>query len=131
MGVASVAVAVPAVIVVVAASMVVAIEGVSGIATVVAVASIAHIAGVVAAATAKTVSLAAVGGGVHKVGKAEAGAVVTMSGLPIETLLQIWSLADLDGDDKLDMREYLLCCFLVQRSVQLQLPQTLLPRSSC
>ena len=45
-----------------------------------------------------------------------------MSGLPTETLLQIWSLADVDGDGVLDLREYLLCCWLVQRTVQKQLP---------
>ena len=48
-----------------------------------------------------------------RLGKAEAGAGLSMSGLPIEILLQIWSLADVGGDDQLDLREYLLCCFLV------------------
>ncbi len=65
---------------------------------------------------------AAQGEGVDRLGKAEAGAVLTMSGLPTETLLQIWSLADVDGDGVLDRREYLICCWLVQRSVQKQLP---------
>ena len=41
---------------------------------------------------------AAAGGGVDRLGKAEAGAVLSMSGLPIEILLQIWSLADVGGD---------------------------------
>ena len=41
-----------------------------------------------------------------------------MSGLPTEVLLQIWALADLDGDDRLDLRGYLLCCWLVRRGVQ-------------
>ena len=62
------------------------------------------------------------GPGTDRLGKAEAGPVLTMSGLPTETLLQIWSLADVDGDDRLDLRGYLLCCWLVQRSVQRQLP---------
>ena len=62
------------------------------------------------------------GPGTDRLGKAEAGPVLTMSGLPTETLLQIWSLADVDGDDRLDLRGYLLCCWLVQRSVQRRLP---------
>ena len=62
----------------------------------------------------------AAGEGVDKLGKAEAGPVLSMSGLPIEILLQIWALADVDGDDMLNAREYLLCCFLVQRCVQKQ-----------
>ena len=64
----------------------------------------------------------AAGEGVDKLGQAEAGPVLSMSGLPIEILLQIWALADVDGDDKLDVREYLVCCFLVQRCVQRQEP---------
>ena len=62
------------------------------------------------------------GSGVDRLGKAEAGAVLSLSGLPVPTLLQIWGLADVDGDDQLDLKEYLLCCWLVQRSVQKQLP---------
>ena len=65
---------------------------------------------------------AAQGPGTDRLGKAEAGAVLAMSGLPTEVLLQIWSLADVNGDDRLDLRGYLLCCWLVQRSVQRQLP---------
>ena len=38
-----------------------------------------------------------------------------MSGLPTEVLLQIWALADVNGDDRLDLRGYLLCCWLVRR----------------
>ena len=57
-----------------------------------------------------TDACAAQGSGVDRLGKAEAGAVLSMSGLPVPTLLQIWSLADLDGDDRLDLREYLLRC---------------------
>ena len=41
-----------------------------------------------------------------------------MSGLPTEVLLQIWALADVNGDDRLDLRGYLLCCWLVRRGVQ-------------
>ena len=62
------------------------------------------------------------GPGTDRLGKAEAGPVLAMSGLPTETLLQIWSLADVDDDDRLDLRGFLLCCWLVQRSVQRQLP---------
>ena len=69
-----------------------------------------------------TDACAAQGSGVDRLGKAEAGAVLSMSGLPVPTLLQIWSLADLDGDDRLDLKEYVLCCWLVQRTVQKQLP---------
>ena len=65
---------------------------------------------------------AAQGSGVDMLGKAEAGAVLSMSGLPVPMLLQIWSLADVDGDDRLDLKEYLLCCWLVQRTVQKKLP---------
>jgi len=87
-----------------------------------------------AAAVAKftqmfTEACAAQGSGVDRLGKAEAGAVLFLSGLPVPTLLQIWSLADVDGDDQLDLKEYLLCCWLVQRSVQKQLPPpTALPQ---
>ena len=69
-----------------------------------------------------TDACSAQGAGVDRLGKAEAGAVLSMSGLPVPTLLQIWALADLDGDDRLDLKEYLLCCWLVQRTVQKQLP---------
>ena len=69
-----------------------------------------------------TDACAAHGSDVDRLGKAEAGAVLSMSGLPVPTLLQIWKLADLDGDDRLDLKEYLLCCWLVQRTVQKQLP---------
>ena len=69
-----------------------------------------------------TDACSAQGAGVDRLGKAEAGAVLSMSGLPVPTLLQIWVLADLDGDDRLDLKEYLLCCWLVQRTVQKQLP---------
>ena len=48
---------------------------------------------------------AAQGPGVDRLGKAQAGAVLTSSGLPTEVLLQIWGVADLDGDDMLDLRE--------------------------
>jgi hypothetical protein len=48
---------------------------------------------------------AAQGPGVDRLGKAQAGAVLTSSGLPTQLLLQIWSLADVDGDDQLDLRE--------------------------
>ena len=69
-----------------------------------------------------TDACSAQGAGVDRLGKAEAGALLSMSGLPVPTLLQIWVLADVDGDDRLDLKEYLLCCWLVQRTVQKQLP---------
>ena len=65
---------------------------------------------------------AAQGPGTDRLGKSQAGAVLAMSGLPTDVLLSIWSLADVNGDDRLDLRGYLLCCWLVQRSVQRQLP---------
>ena len=61
---------------------------------------------------------AAAGPGTDRLGKSQAGAVLAMSGLPTDVLLSIWSLADVNGDDRLDLRGYLLCCWLVQRSVQ-------------
>jgi len=48
---------------------------------------------------------AAQGAGVDRLGKAQAGAVLTSSGLPTQVLLQIWALADIDGDDQLDLQE--------------------------
>ena len=48
---------------------------------------------------------AAQGAGVDRLGKAQAGAVLTSSGLPTQVLLQIWALADVDGDDQLDLQE--------------------------
>ena len=36
--------------------------------------------------------------------------MLAMSGLPSEALLAIWALADLDRDERLDLREYPLCC---------------------
>ena len=53
---------------------------------------------------------AAAGPGTDRLDKSQAGAVLSMSGLPTEVLLAIWSLADVDGDDRLDLRECLLCC---------------------
>ena len=48
---------------------------------------------------------AAQGAGVDRLGKAQAGAVLTSSGLPTQVLLQIWALADIDGDDQLNLQE--------------------------
>ena len=48
---------------------------------------------------------AAAGPGTDRLDKSQAGAVLSMSGLPTEVLLAIWSLADVDGDDRLDLRE--------------------------
>ena len=48
---------------------------------------------------------AAAGPGTDRLNKSQAGAVLSMSGLPTEVLLSIWSLADVDGDDRLDLLE--------------------------
>jgi hypothetical protein len=48
---------------------------------------------------------AAVGPGTDRLDKSQAGALLSISGLPTEVLLAIWSLADADGDDRLDLRE--------------------------
>ena len=54
-------------------------------------------------------------GGVEKLGKANAG--LHQAGLPVDTLMAIWALADLDGDDLLNLPEYMICCFLIARCV--------------
>ena len=36
--------------------------------------------------------------------------------------MHIWRLADEDGDDRLSLKEYLVCCFLVTRCVRHQRP---------
>jgi hypothetical protein len=46
-----------------------------------------------------------VGPGTDRLDKSQAGALLSISGLPTEVLLAIWSLADADGDDRLDLRE--------------------------
>ena len=61
---------------------------------------------------------AAAGPGTDRLSKPQAGAVLALSGLPTHVLLQIWALADVNGDDRLDLRGYLLCCWLVRRGVQ-------------
>ena len=61
---------------------------------------------------------AAAGPGTDRLSKPQAGAVLALSGLPTHVLLQIWALADVNGDDRLDLRGYLVCCWLVRRSVQ-------------
>ena len=35
--------------------------------------------------------------------------------LSVDILLHLWSIADVDGDDRLDLREYLIICRLAQR----------------
>ena len=65
-----------------------------------------------------TDACAAQGPSVVRLGKAQAGEVLNLSGLPVATLLQIWGLADVDGDDLLDLKEYVICCWLVRRGVQ-------------
>ena len=62
-------------------------------------------------------------------------AVLKKSGLPIETLEQIWALADVDGDGVLDPEEFILAMHLCNAKVKLkielpeQLPPNLLPAS--
>ena len=65
-------------------------------------------------------------GGALSIDKASAG--LSLSGLPVDTLLKIWALADLDGDDRLNMTEYLICCALIARCVKTgSAPPTVLP----
>jgi uncharacterized membrane protein YgcG len=58
--------------------------------------------------------------GVASLDKASAG--LSKSGLPVDTLLKIWALVDLDGDDRLILPEYLMCCALIKYCVQSQQP---------
>ena len=48
---------------------------------------------------------AAAGPGTDRLGKSQAGAVLAMSGLPTDVLLSIWSLADVNGDELVDLNE--------------------------
>ena len=50
-------------------------------------------------------------GGATKLAKNAAG--LHLSGLAVEPLMKIWSLADLDKDDLLSKPEFLICCALV------------------
>jgi len=64
--------------------------------------------------------------GMPTLGKVESG--LSAWGLPTEVLLRLWSIADTDGDDRLNLREYVLCSFLVQRYASTQqLPPAALP----
>ena len=47
-------------------------------------------------------------GNVLSLAKEQAGLV--KSGLDVETLMHIWSLSDTDKDDRLNLKEYLICC---------------------
>ena len=83
------------------------------------------------AAIAKYVALfemavQAEGAGATSLGKRYAG--LHRSGLALETLFQIWTLSDMDRDDRLTLKEYLICCFLVTRCVKHALePPDVLP----
>ena len=55
-------------------------------------------------------------GGVSSLDKASAG--LSKSGLPVDVLLRIWALVDLDGDDRLCLSEYLMCCSLIAHCVR-------------
>ena len=76
------------------------------------------------AAVAKYVALfeeaTAAAGGVSSLAKSQAG--FHRSGLDVDALMQIWTLADIDGDDRLNLKEYLISCFLTTRCVRHQLP---------
>ena len=60
--------------------------------------------------------LAAKAGGVAELEKSAAG--LSLSGLPVDTLMKIWMLSDLDGNDRLCLTEYLICCFLIAKCVK-------------
>ena len=59
-------------------------------------------------------------GGVSSLDKASAG--LSRSGLPVEKLMHIWSLSDVDRDDRLSLSEYLICCVLIKTCVVTQQP---------
>ena len=65
---------------------------------------------------------AAAGPDTHSLGKQQAGCVLHQQyinhGLPVEVLLQIWALADVRGNDQLDLRGFMIWCFLAELSVQ-------------
>ena len=63
--------------------------------------------------TALFQNLCADAGGVTALAKHQAG--LDKAGLNVETLMSIWRLADLDGDDYLTLPEYLICGFLIAR----------------
>ena len=72
--------------------------------------------------------LCAEAGGVSTLDKGNAG--LNRSGLPVDTLMKIWALSDLDGDDELNFGEYLICCFLIARCVKKAvLPPDTLPQA--
>ena len=76
--------------------------------------------------TALFTDLAAQAGHVPSLDKASAG--LNRAGLPVDVLLQIWALADLDGDDRLSLAEYLICAFLISRCLRLgEAPPAQLP----
>ena len=55
--------------------------------------------------------LSAKAGGVATLDKSSAG--LSASGLPVDALMKIWTLSDLDGDDRLNLNEYCICCALI------------------
>ena len=64
--------------------------------------------------------LAAKAGGVTELEKSAAG--LSLSGLPVDTLMSIWRMSDLDGNDCLCMSEYLIACALIAFCVKNQQP---------
>ena len=58
-----------------------------------------------------------------KAGKVSAaGSMLSRSGLPSPTLMEIWKLSDLDGDNFLVFHEYAVACHIITRHLQLKLP---------
>ena len=45
----------------------------------------------------------------------KSNANLSASGLTVDVLMRIWALSDLDGDDRLNLKEYIICCALVAR----------------
>lgn len=60
--------------------------------------------------------LCAKAGGVSTLDKTSAG--LAASGLPVDALMKIWTLSDLDGDDCLNLNEYMTCCALIAGCVR-------------
>ena len=64
--------------------------------------------------------LAAKAGGVSELEKSAAG--LSLSGLAVDTLMSIWRLSDMDGNDRLSLSEYLICCSLIAYCVRTKQP---------
>ena len=53
---------------------------------------------------------------------AKGQAALHRSGLAVETLERVWALADIDGDGRLNLSEFLCCCALVRRCASAGVP---------